>query len=109
MGGSDKCLQSTGNWRGDRSIDNLGPVMVSGLTIKEASDAISEELKNLYSGMDTSRGEQTTFSRVSLERLRSIQVAVIGEAVNPGDYAVPSFSTSSEEHTSELQSRGHLV
>lgn len=74
-------------------IDNLGPVMVSGMTIKEASDAISEELKNLYSGMDTSRGEQTTFSRVSLERLRSIQVAVIGEAVNPGDYAVPSFST----------------
>src|SRR5690625_7898506 len=43
--------------------------------------------------MDTSRGEQTTFCRVSLERLRSIQVAVIGEAVNPGDYAVPSFST----------------
>src|SRR5690625_7951407 len=43
--------------------------------------------------MDTSRGEQTTFSRVSLERLRSIQVAVIGEAVNPGDYAVPSFAT----------------
>src|SRR5690625_7519828 len=43
--------------------------------------------------MYTSRGEQTTFSRVSLDRLRSIQVAVIGEAVNPGDYAVPSFST----------------
>lgn len=74
-------------------IDNLGPVMVSGMTIKEASDAISEELKSLYSGMDSSRGEQTTFSRVSLERLRSIQVAVIGEAVNPGDYAVPSYST----------------
>src|SRR5699024_6446475 len=74
-------------------IDNLGPVMVSGMTIKDASDEITERLKDLYAGLDSSNGQQTTFARISLERLRSIQVAVIGEAVNPGDYAVPSYST----------------
>lgn len=74
-------------------IDNLGPVMVSGLTIQEATDVITDRLEDLYSGLDDSEGQQTTFARISLDRLRSIQVAVIGEAVNPGDYAVPSFST----------------
>ena len=74
-------------------IENMGPVYVAGLTMKEANEVLTDRLRQLYSGFATNGEEQTTFARVSINRLRTIQVSVVGEAVNPGDYAVPSFST----------------
>jgi protein involved in polysaccharide export with SLBB domain len=81
------------NAEGSVMIDNLGPVFVQGLTVTEANNIIIEQLSQIYSGLRASRGERTTFARVTLDRLRTIQVSVIGEAVNPGDYAIPSNST----------------
>ena len=78
---------------GSVDIDNLGPVFVSGMNIAEASDKIIENLRNIYSGLRPGSDQQTTFARVSIDRLRSIQVALIGDVVNPGDYALPSNST----------------
>jgi len=74
-------------------IENMGPVYVAGLTMKEANEVLTDRLRQLYSGFANNGEEQTTFARVSINRLRTIQVSVVGEAVNPGDYAVPSFST----------------
>lgn len=74
-------------------IDNLGPVMVSGLTLTEAEKLIRENLRILFVGMRGSEGDQTTFARISINRLRSIQVAITGEVVNPGNYAITSGST----------------
>ena len=74
-------------------IENLGPVNVAGLSIRQANEVITDHLKPLYSGLNNDDGEQTTFARLSIDRLRTIQVSVVGEAVNPGDYAIPSFST----------------
>jgi protein involved in polysaccharide export with SLBB domain len=74
-------------------IENLGPVYVTGLNMKEANEVIKDRLRQLYSGLAADEAEQTTFARVSINRLRTIQVSVVGEAVNPGDYAIPSFST----------------
>lgn len=74
-------------------IDNLGPVQVSGLSVAEASERIKENLQQIYSGLRPQNGEQTTYASITLSELRTIQVAVIGEAVNPGDYAIPSYST----------------
>ncbi len=81
------------NPEGSVMIDNLGPVFVQGLTVAEANERIIEQLRQIYSGLRPSSGEQTTFARVTIDRLRTIQVAIIGEAVNPGDYAIPSNST----------------
>ncbi len=78
---------------GTVDIENLGPLYVNGLTIQEANDRILENLQQLYTGLRPDRDEQTTFARVSLDRLRSIQVAMIGEVTNPGDYAIPSNSS----------------
>jgi protein involved in polysaccharide export with SLBB domain len=81
------------NAEGSVMIDNLGPVFVQGLTVSEANERIIENLRQNYSGLRPESGDQTTYARVTIDRLRTIQVAIIGEAVNPGDYAIPSNST----------------
>ncbi len=78
---------------GTVAIDNLGPIYVNGLTIEEASNRIIENLRTLYSGLRPGNPNQTTFAQVSLDRLRSIQVTIIGEVNNPGNYTVSSMAT----------------
>lgn len=77
---------------GSVTIDHLGPIYVNGLTIQEAEERIIGELQNVYSGLRAGSG-QNTYARVSLGRLRSIQVTLIGEVSTPGDYTVSSLST----------------
>lgn len=77
---------------GTVAIDHLGPIYVHGLTIQEAEERILRELQSLYSGLRPGTG-QNTFARVSLGRLRSIQVTMVGEVSTPGDYTVSSLAT----------------
>ena len=78
---------------GTVTIDNQGPVYVHGLTIDEANGRIMEKLKQLYRGLRPGESGQNTFARVSLGRVRSIQVTVIGEVEVPGSYTVSSLAT----------------
>jgi len=78
---------------GTVDIDNLGPVFVNGLNIQEANDRIINQLRQNYSGLRPGSDNQTTYARVSLDRLRSIQVALVGEISNPGDYTISGNST----------------
>ncbi|WP_062127607.1 SLBB domain-containing protein [Geofilum rubicundum] len=78
---------------GTVTIDNLGPIYVHGLTIEEADRRIIENLKQLYRGLRPGEAGQNTFARVSLGRVRSIQVTVIGEVETPGTYTVSSLAT----------------
>lgn len=78
---------------GTITIDNLGPVYVNGLTIEQASERIMEKLQQLYHGLNPDNGNQTTFARVRLGRVRSIQVTLIGEVSEPGNHTVSSLAT----------------
>lgn len=78
---------------GTVTIDNLGPIYVHGLTIKEANNRIIEKLKTLYRGLRPGSPNQTTYVQVSLGRVRSIQVTIIGEVNRPGNYTVSSLAT----------------
>jgi len=75
-------------------IDNLGPVFVSGLSIKEATSHLRERLSQIYSGLrtETDSGGNTNLN-VSLGNIRSINVSVVGAVENPGTYTVPSLSS----------------
>jgi protein involved in polysaccharide export with SLBB domain len=77
---------------GTVNIQNLGPVFVHGLSLQQAESRLLEQLKTLHAGMRSS-DNPTTFARVSLSRLRSIQVSVIGEVMQPGDYTLSSMAT----------------
>jgi len=74
-------------------IENLGPVYVHGLSIEDASDRIIDELKRVYRGLRPGSPDQTTFARVHLSDLRSIQVTIMGEVHAPGNYTLSSLAT----------------
>jgi protein involved in polysaccharide export with SLBB domain len=66
-------------------FERVGLVNVSGLTIDEAKSKI----KNKFAGLMP----PNTQMNLSLGNIRTIRVTVIGEAINPGTYSVPSLST----------------
>jgi protein involved in polysaccharide export with SLBB domain len=77
---------------GHISISNIGPVMVSGMTVEKASDLIKSRLSGIYSGMRTAN--PNTWAQVSLGNVRSIKVTVSGDAYMPGTYTLPAFATA---------------
>ncbi len=78
---------------GTINIDNLGPIFVHGLTIKEAEARIMDKLKLLYRGLNPDDPNRNTFARISLGRVRTIQVTLMGEVRKPGNYTVSSLAT----------------
>lgn len=90
-GDSEKTIRGTISPDGVIVIDQLGPVTLSGFTVKEADAKLRRSLARIYSpqGYDT----QGTFIKLSLGQIRSIQVHMMGEVENPGTYTVPSLAT----------------
>lgn len=74
------------------SIPNVGPVALSGLTVDQAAVQIKNELGRIMSGL-VSREEPNTFVNVSLGQIRSIKINIVGEAMRPGTYTLPSLAT----------------
>lgn len=71
-------------------IPAIGLVKVGGQTIEAASNSIKNRLSKIYSGV--SSGE--THISIALGNIRSIRVTVIGEAVRPGSYTLPSLASA---------------
>lgn len=70
-------------------IPNIGIIQVNGLTIEQASELIIKKLSQVYSGIR----EGNTQASISLGNIRSIKVTVLGNAVMPGTYTLPSLAT----------------
>ena len=73
------------------SIDNLGLVFLNGMTVKEATNYLRNELNKIYAGL--SKENPTSHLKVTLANSRTIQVNVMGEVFQPGTYALSAFST----------------
>ena len=71
-------------------IPNVGPIKVSGLTIENATRIIRSEVSKIYTGISSGQ----THVNVTLGNIRSIRVTVVGEAVRPGSYTLPSLATA---------------
>ena len=71
-------------------VDNVGPILVSGIQVEEASKKILARLSSIYAGI---RGPHpNTFAQISLGNLRSIHVVVLGEVYLPGSYTLSSLA-----------------
>ena len=70
-------------------IANLGPVKVGGLTIEQATAKIRNEMKRIYPAIQSGK----TQVNVTLGQIRSIQVTLVGEIKQPGNYSLPSTAT----------------
>jgi protein involved in polysaccharide export with SLBB domain len=72
-------------------IPVAGSVSVTGLTMEEATRAIRSKLSStIYKSIKTGK----TKVAVTLSTVRSIRVAVIGEAFMPGTYTIPSIASA---------------
>lgn len=91
-GDSELNLKLTISPDGTIIIPNLGPVALSGLTIDEAENRIRQELGKIMSNLVNGE-EPNTFVSVGLGKIRSIKVNIVGEAVTPGTYTLPSLAT----------------
>jgi len=82
------------NREGTIVIPNAGPVPVQGLTIEASKARLLKRLTSFYSGLRNGRTDANTWLDVSIGKLRTIQVFVLGEVKKPGGYVVSSLSTS---------------
>lgn len=91
-GDSELNLQLTVSPDGTIIIPNVGPVAISGLTVDEAEKRIKQELGKIMSNLVDGEASNT-FVSVGLGKIRSIKVNIVGEAVTPGTYTLPSMAS----------------
>lgn len=90
FGLSEKKYPLRVNEEGEIYIPNVGPIYVNGLSIEQATQKIKSKLAStIYHAINTGQ----TQIAISLTKIRSIRVAVIGEATKPGTYTVSSLTT----------------
>jgi protein involved in polysaccharide export with SLBB domain len=82
------------NREGNIVISDVGPVMANGLTMQQLREVLIRRMTVIYSGLKNGRGDANTFLDVSVGKLRTIQIFVLGEVVSPGGYSLSSMSTS---------------
>lgn len=76
---------------GSITIPDLGPVYLTGQTIEKGEKFLKSQLSRIYSGI--SGDNPTTFIRLTLGKIRSFTVNVVGDVERPGTYTLPSLST----------------
>ena len=72
---------------GSITIPNVGPVYLAGNTVENAEKRVREKFSTIYSGL--SGDQPNTFLRLTIGRIRSFTINVVGDAVRPG---YPSFA-----------------
>lgn len=90
-GDSEETIRQKISPDGNIVVEKLGPIYLSGLTVKEADSRLKKMFGQIYSAIDAS--QPTTFIKLSLGQIRSIQVNIMGEVVAPGSYTLPSLAT----------------
>lgn len=84
-GGVSQRLQRTVDREGRISLPESGPILVSGRTLGDVQLTIQQLLRTQFRDISTD---------VSLSRLRSVRVYVVGEVRVPGAYDVSSLSSA---------------
>ncbi|MDC1238100.1 SLBB domain-containing protein, partial [Polaribacter sp.] len=75
-------------------LKNIGPIYVSGLSIKEAKFKITSYLKRIYSGIGATKDSYNRVNiDISLVGVRTVQVNIIGEVKVPGTYSLSALSS----------------
>lgn len=90
-GANENTIRQTISPDGNIQISGLGPVYLSGMTIKEANRFLQRELSKIYSGIDGN--DSSTQVKLTLGNIRTIQINIMGEVELAGTYMLSAFST----------------
>jgi polysaccharide export outer membrane protein len=82
------------NREGNLVVPEIGPIGANGLTVQQFREKILKRMTQAYSGLKSGAAGANTFLDLSLGRLRTIQVFVLGEVVKPGGFTISSMSTA---------------
>ncbi len=89
FGLSEATYDLTVNKEGNVRIPNAGVVQVSGLTLEEAEKSIKKKMTSIYNSITSGQ----TSVAVSINKIRSIKVFIMGEVNTPGSYTLTSVSS----------------
>ena len=73
-------------------IPQVGQIDVTNLTLGQLQDVLYDRLSKVYSGVRRGPAATTHFS-ISVSRLRTNQIFVVGDVVQPGSYEISSAGT----------------
>lgn len=90
-GASENTIRQTISPEGTILVRGLGPVHLSGMTVKEANSFLQREFSKIYSGI--SGTEPNSEIELTLGDIRTIQINIMGEVSVPGTYTLSAFST----------------
>ncbi len=83
-GGVSQRLYRVVDREGRVALPEVGPVLVSGKTLADVQQNVQQALRTQFRDVSVD---------VSISRLRTIRVYVVGDVVNPGAYDISSLST----------------
>ncbi len=75
-------------------IPDVGQITLSGLTLEKATKTLLKRMSRNYASLADGSPTAKTFLDVSLGKLRSIEVYVLGEVRRPGGYQLSALSTA---------------
>lgn len=84
-GASQETFEGTVSPDGTMTLSGIGPIKLSGLTVKDANTYLKRELGKYYADSDIN---------LTVGETRSIQVQVMGEVAVPGTYTLSSLSST---------------
>ncbi len=70
-------------------ISQVGPINLAGLTVKEARGKIKSSLSKIYSSLRNGTSQLS----LTLGKVRTVQINVLGEVEAPGTYRLSAFTT----------------
>lgn len=90
-GDSEETIRQTISPEGSIMVSKLGPVHLSGMSVKNANSYLQREFSKIFSGIG---GENPNSQiKLTLGDVRSIQVNIMGEVSYPGTYTLSAFSS----------------
>jgi protein involved in polysaccharide export with SLBB domain len=93
-GASEITYKATVNNRGSIKINGIGFIYINGFTLENASKKIISKLKNKHAGITASNSSYNKINtNITVSKIRTVQVNIIGEVKVPGTYALNSLST----------------
>lgn len=90
-GASENTIRQSISPEGTILVRGLGPVHLSGMTVKDANAYLQQEFTKIYSGI--SGAEPNSQIKLTLGDIRTIQINMMGEVSVPGTYTLSAFST----------------
>ena len=90
-GASENTIRQIISPEGNIQVSSMGPVHLSGMTVKEANAYLQREFAKIYAGLGGDKPSSQI--KLTVGDIRTIQISIMGEVMLPGTYSLSAFAT----------------